>query len=164
MSEPLLALRPLTPADFPLLLEWLARPHVREWWDDGEDTLEKVVDNYSKSDPGEEVTRFVLLYAEPDASEMRPIGYFQYWRSADGTTGIDQFIAEEGLLGQGIGTRAIGLLLDRLIQHHNPRRITVDPEPENRRAIRCYEKAGFRHYATVTTAEGKPAYMMQIER
>jgi len=38
----MLSFRPLLPADFPLLLAWLSRPHVKEWWDDGEDTLEKV--------------------------------------------------------------------------------------------------------------------------
>ena len=42
----MLRFRPLTPDDFPLMLEWLSKEHVKEWWDDGEDTIEKVADNY----------------------------------------------------------------------------------------------------------------------
>jgi len=36
-----LTFRPITRADFPLLHEWLARPHVARWWD-GVPTPEEV--------------------------------------------------------------------------------------------------------------------------
>ena len=32
--------------DYPQILVWLQRPHVKRWWDDGDDTLEKVVFKY----------------------------------------------------------------------------------------------------------------------
>jgi RimJ/RimL family protein N-acetyltransferase len=37
-----ITLRRLSDTDFPLLLAWLAKSHVKQWWDDGDDTLEKV--------------------------------------------------------------------------------------------------------------------------
>ncbi len=50
--------RPLTDADHPLLRDWLQRPHVKEWWDDGDNTLAKVAQHYSR-DPGR-TKRFFL--------------------------------------------------------------------------------------------------------
>lgn len=41
--------------------------------------------------------------------------------------------------------------------------IRVDPHPENRRAIRCYTKAGFEEVGPITTPDG-PALMMVLQR
>ncbi len=152
--------RPLTPADYPLLLEWLQRLHVKEWWDDGDDTLDKVAAHYGDED---DTARFLLL--ETDATgAVQPLGYFQYYLEPEDTVGIDQFLADAGRLGQGLGTQAVQQFCALVIAQRNPRRLILDPDPANGRAIRCYEKAGFRHYATVRTDEGEWAYMMQIER
>ncbi len=161
MDHPDLSFRPLTPDDYLLLLDWLQRPHVKEWWDDGDDTLDKVAAHYS--DPDAE--RFLLLYQEAGSMDAaRPIGYFQYYREDAGVVGIDQFIGEAELLNRGLGTLAVRAFIALVIARENPHRIILDPEPENARAIRCYEKAGFRHYATVPTEDGKQAYMMKIDR
>jgi hypothetical protein len=42
--------RPLTSGDFPLLLEWLSKEHVRQCWHDGDDTLEKSRDIMERED------------------------------------------------------------------------------------------------------------------
>ena len=85
MDTPELSFRPMTPDDYPRLLDWLQRPHVKEWWDDGDDTLEKVAAHYS--DPDAE--RFILLYQEAGSTdEARPIGYFQYYLEEDGVVGL----------------------------------------------------------------------------
>jgi aminoglycoside 6'-N-acetyltransferase-1b len=39
-------------------------------------------------------------------------------------------------------------------------RIQTDPTPENRRAIRCYEKAGFRAIGEVNTPDGRALLMI----
>ena len=152
--------RPLTLTDYPLLLEWLQRPHVKEWWDDGDDTLDKVAAHYGDED---DTARFILMETVAAGVEQ-PLGYFQYYLEPDDTVGIDQFLADAGRLGQGLGTQAVQQFCDLVIAQRNPRRIILDPDPANGRAIRCYEKAGFRYYATVPTEEGGVAYMMQIER
>jgi len=151
--------RPLTPADYPLLLDWLQRPHVKEWWDDGDDTLEKVAAHYGDED---DTVRFLLIETDA-AGATQPLGYFQYYLEPDDTVGIDQFLADAGRLGQGLGTQAVQAFCDLIIAERNPRRIILDPDPANGRAVRCYEKAGFRHYETVPTDEGHLAYMMARE-
>jgi RimJ/RimL family protein N-acetyltransferase len=38
-------------------------------------------------------------------------------------------------------------------------RIQVDPKPDNPRAIRCYEKAGFRAVREIDTPDGRALLM-----
>jgi RimJ/RimL family protein N-acetyltransferase len=160
----MLAFRLLEPADFPLLFEWLQRPHVKQWWDDGENTLEKVELHYGPLSDEEDVERFILMWSPEDRQDLRPIGYFQWYLLPDGTGGIDQYIGEPDLVNRGIGTEAIRRFLAMLVERHDPPRIIIDPDPQNARAIRCYEKVGFRHYETVTREDGTQAYMMEIRR
>lgn len=155
----MLKFRPLTPDDFPLLLEWLSRAHVKQWWDDGEDTLEKVARHYGEEEEGLE--RFILL--EVEESGEKPIGYFQHYLAGDGAIGIDQFIGEEDYLNRGVGTQAIGMFVEMIMREHHPSSIILDPSPDNKRAIRCYEKVGFRHYETKEGVEGELAYMMRLD-
>jgi RimJ/RimL family protein N-acetyltransferase len=49
-----------------------------------------------------------------------------------------------------------------ILERHSPIRIVTDPSPDNLRAIRCYEKVGFKHYETVEEDSGKLAYMMEL--
>ena len=42
MPESQFEFRPLTEADLPLLVEWLNRPHLQEWWHEEEATLDKL--------------------------------------------------------------------------------------------------------------------------
>jgi hypothetical protein len=37
----------------------------------------------------------------------------------------------------------------------------ADPAPNNRRALRCYEKAGFRQIRTIVTPDGPAMVMLQ---
>jgi aminoglycoside 6'-N-acetyltransferase len=89
---PAYEVRAVTTADLPLLRDWLAREHVREWWGDPVSGLARIAAHIV--DPA--IDRFMV---ERDAA---PIGYIQSWdphAEADhpcrdqplGTRGIDQF-------------------------------------------------------------------------
>lgn len=155
----MLKFRPLTSDDFPQLLAWLSKEHVRQWWDDREDTIEKVARNYGETEEGLE--RFILI--EMEESGEKPLGYFQHYRTLDGSIGIDQFIGEEDYLSRGVGTKAIRIFVEMIMREHEPSSIILDPSPLNKRAIRCYEKVGFRYYETKEAVEGGLAYMMRLE-
>ena len=146
--------RRLSPDDFPLMLVWLQESHVKEWWNDGDDTLEKVAAHYGAAD---DASRFVLLDGE------KPIGYFQYYFGENGVIGIDQFIGDETYLNRGVGTETIKIFVGMILEKHNPPFIILDPSPENARAINCYEKVGFRHYQTEKLSDRSFAYMMLLE-
>jgi aminoglycoside 6'-N-acetyltransferase len=155
----MLKFRPLAADDFPLLLEWLFKEHVKQWWDDGDNTLEKIARSYGEQEEGLE--RFILV--ESDESGEKPIGYFQHYLITDGSIGIDQFIGEEDYINRGVGTAAIQMFVEIIIRERKPTSIILDPSPENKRAIRCYEKAGFKYYETKEGEEGGLAYMMRLE-
>ena len=80
-----------------------------------------------------------------------------------GARGIDQFLAEESELGKGLGTRMVRTFVERLFADPAVTKVQTDPDPRNARAIRCYEKAGFRRVRIVDTPDG-PALLMLVRR
>ena len=110
----------------------------------------------------------------PDTDQLvvalggHPFGYIQCyplstWNQSFGlqpaaTRGIDQFIGEPGMLGCGHGSGFIRQFVDNLLASGTPRVVT-DPDPDNRRAVRAYEKAGFQSGRVVDTSDG-PALLM----
>lgn len=154
-----LRFRTFSADDFPLLLAWLSKEHVRQWWDDGEVTIEDVARNYGEDEEGLE--RFILV--EVEESGEKPLGYFQHYLMPDGSMGIDQLIGDEAYINRGVGTEAVKMFVEMIWRKHQPVSIILDPSPDNKRAIRCYEKAGFKYYQTKEDAEGRRAYMMRLE-
>jgi aminoglycoside 6'-N-acetyltransferase len=151
--------RPVVAEDLPMLDLWLERPHVAEWWDDEEDKLAEI--RAAMADPS--TKPFVI---ELDG---RPIGYIQsydphleeghpYRDQPKGTLGIDQFIGEPELVGVGHGSRLIAAFVNRLFGQ-GAQRVIIDPDPANARAIRAYEKAGFRAFGCRTSIYGDALMM-----
>jgi aminoglycoside 6'-N-acetyltransferase-1b/aminoglycoside 6'-N-acetyltransferase-2 len=168
MTHASLEFRALTESDLPLLHAWLNRPHVLEWWS-GEVSLDDVRATYLPRISSETVRPYLACLGS------EPIGYIQSYAAVEtedgwwvgqtdpGVLGIDQFIAEPDRLGQGIGTAMASQFAALLFRDPTVSRIQVDPRPGNARAIRCYEKAGFRHLGVVTTPDG-PALLMALDR
>jgi aminoglycoside 6'-N-acetyltransferase len=153
--------RPMTAADLPLVRGWLAKPHVREWWGDPREQFELVQEDLD--DPAME--QFIVATAD------RAFAYLQSYQPADwpegglgnqpnGTRGIDQFIGEAHMLGRGHGSAFIREFADGLLANGAPRVVT-DPDPDNIRAVRAYEKAGFARDRLVDTADGAALLMVR---
>ena len=152
--------RPMTHADLPLIKRWLETPHVSEWWRDPSDQFELVSGDLDHPN----VAQFIVRTSE------RPFAYLQCYRLSDwnngfglqpdGTRGIDQFIGEAEMLGRGHGAAFIRAFADKLLAGGTPR-VVLDPEPENARAIRAYEKAGFVRDRLVDTPGGIALLMVR---
>ena len=151
--------RPMTSADLLLVRRWLAEPHVVQWWGDPDEQFELVSSDLA--DPAME--QFIVTTGDD------PFGYLQCydlraWPTAafgpqpDGTRGIDQFIGDPDMIDRGHGSGFIRSFVDELLRNGIPRVIT-DPDPENSRAIRACEKAGFSGDRIVDTSDG-PALLM----
>jgi aminoglycoside 6'-N-acetyltransferase-1b len=165
-----ISFRPLALADLPMLCEWIARPHVAEWWD-SPPSLEESEAEYGPLIAGEVPHRayVALLHGAP-------LGFIQSYVPAEchddgwwldehdpSVRGIDQFLADPASLGRGLGTRMVRTFVDRLFDDPTVTRVQTDPSPANARAIRCYEKAGFRAVGEVVTLDG-PALLMYRDR
>lgn len=167
--KPVVSFRPLTHTDLPLLQQWLNRPHVAEWWT-RPPTLAEVEQEFGPLIEGESITRpYIAL------SNGTPIGYIQsyvamgsgdgWWPDEQdpGVRGIDQFLANSDQLGRGLGAAMVRAFVQRLFSDPAVTRVQTDPSPRNRRAIRCYEKAGFHTVREVDTPDG-PALLMVCDR
>lgn len=164
--------RPLREADLPLLHDWIQRPHVAEWWGGG-DASEDFEDTKAKYLPRLQEASSVKLYIALLSGQ--PIGFTQsyvalgcgdgWWKDETdpGVRGIDQFLCDGGKLGQGLGTRLVTAFVRKLFEDPCVTKVQTDPDPTNARAIRCYEKAGFRPVGKITTPDG-PALLMVVER
>jgi aminoglycoside 6'-N-acetyltransferase-1b len=162
----------LQESNLPLLAEWLRRPHVVEWWagDDAAPSLEDVRRKYlPRLDEGASVTCY-LAYEGDEligfAQSYVALGCGDGWwedETDPGVRGIDQFLADASRLGQGLGTRMVRAFVERLLSDPEVTKVQTDPDPTNARAIRCYEKAGFRPVGGIVTPDG-PALLMVIEK
>jgi aminoglycoside 6'-N-acetyltransferase len=155
--------RAVTEDDLPMLSAWLAEPHVAEWWNDGPGAALAEIVEAMDSDSTEP------LVVELDG---KPIGYVQsydphleddhpYQDQPFGTLGIDVTIGVPELVGIGHGSRLVRAFVEILFEEGCPR-VIIDPHPGNGRAIRAYEKAGFRRLGERATTFG-PALIMAID-
>jgi aminoglycoside 6'-N-acetyltransferase len=156
MVESELVLRPLVRADFPLVVEWLARPHVAEWWGAPLDPA-GVEKEFGPCVDGTDPTEvFVALEGGT------PIGLIQIYRLADNPdyqravgvddgAGVDLFVADADRRGQGLGPRLIAQAV-ALIWAHYPevQRAMAGPSVHNIRSHRAFERAGFRAVGPAT--------------
>src|ERR1700674_715771 len=151
---------PMSVADLPLVRDWLATPHVAQWWGDAGEQFKLVSDDLEHP----EMDQFIVLKGE------RPFGYLQCYDPAawdhpfgllpSGTRGIDQFIGEPDMVDRGHGSAFIRAFIDGLMATGMPRVLT-DPDPANTRAISAYEKAGFRADRIVDTPDGRALLMVR---
>jgi aminoglycoside 6'-N-acetyltransferase len=177
-----LAIRPLrnNADDLALLTRWRAEPHVHQWWDpdDPAPSFEEVAASYgSRTHPSSPTTACIIELGG------RPIGYLQFYRWAsyaeeawemgvdadDDTFGLDLFIGEPDLIGQGHGSRIVAMVSGYLERERGATRISLTTEVTNERAQRAYAKAGFRKVREVLdidTRDGERArcWLMTRER
>ncbi|MBA4490988.1 GNAT family N-acetyltransferase [uncultured Paracoccus sp.] len=156
-----IAFTPVTEADLPLLRRWLGAPHWQAWWNDD---AEVEMGYWCDMLAGRDTTRPFLFHLGGE-----PMGYIQYWlvRDArvepwltetpwvnwlpDDTIGVDISVGPMDALSKGIGSQALAAFVSWLrAEGHN--QIIIDPDPANGRAIRAYQKAGFR---PITEFEGR---------
>lgn len=139
IQGPRLRLRPLTPDDLPMLMRWLTDPGVQEFYGRPPESLAQAHDIYLVAEDAP-CWRFII------EDQGRPVGEIQYYHpylNERWSAGIDILIGEPGDRNRGLGTEAVRTLLLHLFEVKGVNRVTIGPEPANRRAIRSYEKTGF---------------------
>ena len=133
------------------------RPHVVERWG-GPISLEGVRAKYRPRVGGGPVCPYIAYRAG------LPTGFIQSYRATQvpewpdehdpGVVGIDQFLADASQLGKGLGTAMISAFVATLFEDPRVTCIQTDPSPDNPRAIRCYEKVGFRRVGFLERPDG----------
>jgi RimJ/RimL family protein N-acetyltransferase len=153
-----------------LLYRWLSRPHVAAWWTPTPTLRELRQDYLVGPDMQADGTRACIAHLHGE-----PVGFIQcyvvmgsgdgWWEDETdpGARGIDQFLADEARLGQGLGRAMIRAFVAGLFTDPSITTVQTDPHPANERAIRCYRAAGFAAVGPVVTPDGE-ALLMRCTR
>lgn len=138
--------RAATTADLSMISQWLQTPEVRRWWIDAEGKPADPIGADDLDNPHIAV-RIVSHLGAPFAfiQDYDPHAWtgHHFGHLPQGSRGIDQFIGRPDMVGRGHGSAFIRAHVDRLMENGAPA-VGTDPHPGNARAIRAYEKAGFR--------------------
>lgn len=135
------SVRPVEPGDVDTLCEFLEDPETKRWW--GMPTPEE---------DREEVSQGFAIEVD---------GELAGWVNADEETtpdyqcvGLDIMLGPQ-FMGKGYGPRALRAVIDIYVEkgHH---RFMIDPNAANERAIRAYEKVGFKPVGIMREADRSP--------
>ena len=142
----------MVPEDAPVLLKWMTDMCVLEFYEgrDKRYTEELIQEDFFEEDD-EFVMKVILEY------DRKPIGYgqiyeltgehfeeYEYDNRNEKVYGTDQFIGEPDYWNRGIGTEYLKLVLKFLREEKHADAVIMDPHQDNVRAIKCYQKVGFR--------------------
>ena len=145
-------IRTLRDEDFTIMFKWLTDERVLEFYGgrDKKYTMESLKEHYTEKWE-DEVFRVIIEY------NSIPIGYgqiykmygelytdYHYPQTDEIVYGMDQFIVEPEYWSKGIGTQFIKIIFEFLKKERNANAVILDPRKNNPRAIRAYQKSGFR--------------------
>jgi aminoglycoside 6'-N-acetyltransferase len=135
--------RSVTDDDTSVLERVMACPGVRAWWWDFE------------------IGRFAAELHDPDLRALviehagEVVGYMQYAEEeslAYHFASIDLALHDDDQ-GRGLGRDAVRTIARYLFDVRDHHRLTIDPAVANERAIRCYERVGFRRVGVMRKYE-----------
>lgn len=152
---PLITWRPVVEDDFPLLADWLSRPHVRRYWHH-DFSPEGVARDFGPGTRGEEAGEDLLVSVDgvPAALAQRS-RIADYAEDFDELSAIvevpehavtiDYLIADLADTGRGLGTAIIrAVVADTWLSYPEASAIIVPVVAGNIGSWRALEKAGFR--------------------
>lgn len=141
-------LRPPTVDDIAELVRIRRTPEVFARWSEQGDLADEVREDVL--DP--EHKGFAI------EAEGRLVGWIACYEEEDEDyrhAGMDLFL-DPASSDRGLGTDAVRTMSRHLIDDRGHHRLVIDPAADNARAIRCYEKAGFRPVGVMRRYERGP--------
>ncbi len=138
-------------ADFPLMLKWLTDDRVLEFYEgrDVQFNMETLAEHFLEEIP--DGFRMIIEYNDQavgygQAYQLSGEMFEEYDYNDDGRVvfAMDQFIGEPDYWNRGIGSEFLKMMASYLKTSKGAACILLDPHQNNHRAIRAYEKAGFR--------------------
>jgi aminoglycoside 6'-N-acetyltransferase len=136
-----IVLRPIEEQDLTTLLAFAREPEVARWWP-------RVDEAYLR-----ERLRDGDSFAVEHEGEL--VGYAEVWEELDPEyrhAGIDLFLGT-AYHGRGLGGDTVLTLARHLVRDRGHHRLVIDPAAENERAIRSYERVGFRRVGVQRKSE-----------
>lgn len=140
-------LRRLERADLPILHPWLNDEPLMTWARFSPDhmiPLSALEREYERELAGDDPERTTYMIEE--RASAKGIGWcvMRTWDRKHVTTNVGIGLGERSMWGKGLGTEAMNLLLTIAFDHQRWHRAELWTLAENERAVRSFEKCGFR--------------------
>lgn len=169
----MVSFKPLEKGDFELLRKWLNVDFVSKWYERRKFVYREVEHKYTTDIYINTTVKSFLIMVHG-----KPVGYVQFYMVNDydaysscvdvseDTAGMDFFIGDVSYVGKGLGKEIVETFLREIVfQEKGITHCITGPEVSNKRAIRVYEKAGFRHLKTVACSQAEePEYVMIMSK
>ncbi len=139
-------LRPVKPEDQGILTRIFNDPEVAQWWGEPARSVRDAMN------PEDSESCFVI------EAGTEPMGFIQCSEEDDPMyehASIDIALRSDWQ-GKGLGPEAIKTLAEHLITDRRHHRLTIDPAAHNTRAIKAYERVGFKPVGIMRKYERGP--------
>ena len=170
-----ISFRRLAFTDLENVVQWILDDGVHRWWYPEGSTEEKIRAEYeprSRGEPNEfdKTGRYIINVDDQDIGLVQwHFGDYPEYASevpSSDSAWVDVLIGLPEWRNRGVGSVLTRQFVEDVV-FADPaiQRCAIDPDPENRPAIRAYEKAGFRYVRSYRSeVDGLDAYLMVMER
>jgi aminoglycoside 6'-N-acetyltransferase len=173
LAAPAIAFRPLERADLATMAGWQAEPHVARWWHDPVADAVAAEAKYGPRIDAATPTRVDVILADGVPAgfvQMTPLAPDAERLAAALTDGgadtvvLDYAVGTPGLVGRGVGSRAIWAYVRDVVLVRRPgtRYVVAAPESANTASIRAVEKLGFRRTTEFYAAPDSPRQSLYV--
>ena len=121
------------------LHKWCQNEFVYEWFEQRILSYDEIVNKYKNKLKEGKQELLIIKCNDKD------IGLVQIYRYDKDTYEYDLFIGEEEYLNKGIGTIIVNKVNNYIHDNYKVNSIILRPFKRNIRAIKCYEKCGFKY-------------------
>lgn len=125
--------------EYKKLHKWCQNKFVYEWFEQRILSYDEIVNKYKNKLIEKKQELLIIKCNDKD------IGLVQIYRYDDITYEYDLFIGEEEYLDKGIGTIIVNKVNNIIHDKYKTKSIILRPFKRNIRAIKCYEKCGFKY-------------------
>lgn len=138
-----------------LIHGWLAQTHIKEWMHGV--GLQNTLNGLKKFFEGKSDTTYWIGY-----DKDTPFAFLITSPEGEDATTLDVFICDVNYLGKGL---SVPMIRKFLIDHFSHmKKVLIDPETTNSRAIHVYEKVGFKIIGEfIASWHPVPHYQMELD-
>jgi RimJ/RimL family protein N-acetyltransferase len=138
-----------------LLHQWFQQPHIQEWLHGA--GLQNTLNGLEKFFQGEASTTYWIGY-----DKEVPFAFLITSPQGEDAITLDLFICDLNHLGKGL---AVSMMRTFLISHFSHvKRVLIDPETTNTRAIHVFQKVGFKITGEfIASWHPVPHYQMELQ-
>ncbi len=148
LSGKKVSLRPMKPQEVKLIYKWANNPDVIPYWYKKRMSLKQIKEDWKPHYFSDKIPQWGRCFAIQ--VEGKPLGMINYNKidKLNKKVEIDIIIGEKKNWNKGYGTDAVKTLINYLFKEFKLNEIWIAPHTTNPRAIRAYEKAGFKKILT----------------